>query len=141
MLLGFILVSLFLPAFLAKEHVAADTLHLNGYYHMSIPDNGYQYVFYIDWSYYLERYVVTVTGQPLAWATATLEIVNDTAVNLVSDNGDTILGIIKYSTDLPSICWPTTSDFTCWNRLLSNVTRIHVINMYTFNARCPSFIC
>ena len=132
MFLGFLLVSLFLPAFFAKEHVAADTLHLNGYYHMSIPNNGYQYVFYIDWSNYLERYVVTVTGQPLAWATATLEIVNDTAINLVSDNGITLPGIIKYSTDLPTICWPTSSDLTCWNRLLSNVTRIHVINMYVF---------
>ncbi|CAF1342775.1 unnamed protein product [Rotaria sordida] len=38
-------------------------------------------------------------------------------------------GIIKYPTDLPSICWPTSKDFTCWNHLLSNITRIHVIHM------------
>ncbi|CAF4021631.1 unnamed protein product [Rotaria sordida] len=38
-------------------------------------------------------------------------------------------GIIKYPTDLPSICWPTSKDFTCWDHLLSNITSIHVIHM------------
>ncbi|CAF1051516.1 unnamed protein product [Rotaria sordida] len=113
----------------ANDKIVVDKLHLNGYYHMPIPNNDNQYVFNIDWSYSLNRYVVTVTGQTLAWATATLNIINDTSVNLVCDNGISLPGVIKYSTDLPSICWLTSKDFTCWNRLLSNITRIHVIHM------------
>lgn len=113
----------------AKESVAGDTLQLNGNYYMPIPGDGNQYVFNIDWSQSLNRYLVTVVGQSLAWATATLNIVNQTTVSLVCDNGDVLPGTIHYPTDLPSICWPTTKDFTCWNRLLSNITRIHIINM------------
>jgi hypothetical protein len=109
--------------------VAADFPHLEGFYNMHIPGDGNQYVFNIDWSHSLNRYLVTVTGQSLAWATATLNIVNDTSVNLVCDNGAILPGTINYPTDLPSICWPMHKDFTCWNRLLSNITRIHVINM------------
>ncbi len=112
----------------AKDKIDADILNLNGYYYMSL-GNDDQYVFNIDWSNTFNRYLVVVTGQSLAWATARLDFINDTAVNLVCDNGDSHLGIITYPTDLPSICWPTFKDFNCWNRLLSNITRIHVINM------------
>lgn len=104
-------------------------VHLNGNYHMILPNDGAQYVFAINWSDYLNRYVVVVTGQTVAWATATLEVINATAVNLVCDNGNTLVGVISYNQDLPSICWPTSAEYTCWNRLLSNVSRIHVINM------------
>ena len=113
----------------AKRKVVDAVPNLNGYYRMSVPGNGNQFVFNIDWSDTFNQYLVVVTGQPLAWATARLQIVNDTAVNLVCDNGVTLSGVISYPTDLPSICWPTFKDFTCWNRLLSNVSRIHVINM------------
>ncbi|CAF2639840.1 unnamed protein product [Rotaria sp. Silwood2] len=113
----------------AKNKILADVPQLDGYYHMPILGNGNQYVFNIDWSHTYNRYLVTVTGQSLAWATATLNIINETSVNLVCDNGINLPGIIKYPTNLPSICWPTSKDFTCWNRLLSNITRIHVINM------------
>jgi hypothetical protein len=54
--------------------------------------------------------------------------INNTTVTLVCDNGEMISGIISYPTDLPSICWPTSKELTCWNRLLSNISRIHVIN-------------
>jgi hypothetical protein len=117
------------------QSVVADTPPLNGYYHMMIPNNDNQYVFNVDWSHNLQRYVVTVTGQSLAWATARLDIVNETSVSLLADNGFSLPGTIEYQADQPSICWPTTKDFTCWNRLLSNITRIHVINMY---GRCLS---
>lgn len=113
----------------AKDKVADEKSQLNGYYYMVIPGNGNQYVFNIGWSNTFNQYLVVVTGQSLAWATARLNFVNDTAVNLVCDNGVTIPGVISYPTDLPSICWPTFKDFACWNRLLSNITRIHVINM------------
>ena len=113
----------------AHARLRDDVPNLRGNYYMPIPGNGNQYVFNIDWSYSLDEYVVTVTGQPLAWATATLSIVNDTSINLLSDNGISISGVISYSTDLPTICWPTFKDFTCWKHLLSNITRIHVINM------------
>ena len=129
MFVGFVCSVLTFSAFLLTGNVCGDAPHLNGYYHMQIPNNGYQYVFFIDWSHSLNRYLVTVTGQPLAWATATLNIVDETTVDLICDNGDSFTGTIKYPTDLPSICWPVSSEFTCWNRLLSNVTRIHVINM------------
>ena len=128
------LIRLILPVLLvlivsAKEKLSADVPDLNGYYYMSIPKNGNQYVFNIGWSNTFNQYLVVVTGQALAWATARLNFINDTAVNLVCDNGDVLEGIISYPTDLPSICWPTFKEFACWNRLLSNVTRIHVINM------------
>jgi hypothetical protein len=129
MFVGILLTTISFLTLSAHNKVVADTPHLNGFYHMLIPDNGNQYVFNIDWSHSFNRYLVTVTGQSLAWATATLNILNDTSVNLVCDNGDILPGIIKYPTDLPSICWPTSKDLTCWNRLLSNITRIHVINM------------
>jgi hypothetical protein len=129
MFAGFIFIVISLLAVSANEKIVGDTPHLNGYFHMPIPGSGNQYVFFIDWSHSFNRYVVTVTGQSLAWATATLSMVNDTAVNLVCDNGVNLPGVIQYKTDLPSICWPTSKDFTCWNRLLSNITRIHVINM------------
>jgi hypothetical protein len=110
-------------------HIQGESPHLNGYYHMLIPGNGNQYVFFIDWSPSLSRYLVTVTGAPLAWATATLDTVNDTGVALTCDTGDLLSGTIEYRLDLPSICWPGLQVFPCWNRLLSNITRIHVINM------------
>ncbi|UJR30999.1 hypothetical protein I4U23_018510 [Adineta vaga] len=106
-----------------------DLPNLVGNYYMPILGNNNQYVFNIDWSYSLNRYVVTVTGQTLAWATGTLSITNNASVNLLCDNGDNLSGVVSYSTDLPTICWPTFKDFTCWKHLLSNVTRIHVINM------------
>lgn len=112
----------------AKGKLAAEVPDLNGNYNMNIGD-GNQHVFNIDWSHTYNRYVVTVTGQSLAWATAKINFVNDTLINLVCDNGVTIQGVVSYPTDLPSICWPTFKVFTCWNRLLSNITRIHVINM------------
>lgn len=96
---------------------------------MSIPDNGYQYVFNIDWSNPLNTYIVTLTGQPLSWATATLDIINDNTVTLTADDGSILSGNIEFNGDLPSICWPKTSEFSCWNQLLSNISRIHVINM------------
>ncbi len=113
----------------AKYEIKADVRGMNGYYNMKIPGNGYQYVFNIDWSHTFNQYFVVVTGQPLAWATGQLNFINDTAVTLVCDNDDILSGIVSYPTDLPSICWPTFQDFTCWNRLLSNISRIHVINM------------
>lgn len=108
-----------------------DSSRLNGYYHMlmPMPHNRTQFVFFVDYSPILDRYLVIATAQPALWGTATLDVVNDTAVILTGDNGDQLPGIIQYQRDLPSICWPTSTDFTCWNRLLSNVTRIHVINM------------
>ncbi|CAF2141551.1 unnamed protein product [Rotaria magnacalcarata] len=129
MLIGILFTIVTLVTVSASDRVAADTNHLDGNYYMFIPDTGNQYVFNIFFSHPFSRYVVTVTAQALAWATATLNIVNDTSVTLVCDNGNTLPGIITYPTDLPSICWPTSKDFTCWTRLLSNVTRIHVVNM------------
>jgi hypothetical protein len=115
---------------LTNEHQWTDATHLNGHYHMSIPNDGYQYVFHIDWSDYFHQYLVTVIGQPLAWATARMNMVNETTVNLICDTGMSSLGTITYVNDMPSICaWSMSTEFTCWNRLLSNVTRIHVINM------------
>jgi hypothetical protein len=113
----------------ARDKIKAEKDALEGYYYMPIPGNGNQYVFNIDYSPTFNQYLVVVTGQSLAWATARLNLINDTAVNLVCDNGDTLTGIINYPTDLPSICWPAVKNFPCWNRLLSNITRIHVINM------------
>ncbi|CAF1390463.1 unnamed protein product [Adineta steineri] len=122
------LVISFLTA-LADNKVGANIPNLDGYYYMSIPDNDNQYVFNIDYSPSFNRHIVTVTGQSLAWATATINITNDTSIDLVCDNGNILSGIISYSTDLPTICWPKFKDFTCWKHLLSNITRIHVINM------------
>jgi len=112
----------------AKDKIGADVPNLNGYYYMSLGTDD-QYVFNIDWSHTFNRYLVVATGQSLAWATAKLEFINDTTVNLLCDNGEIHQGIITYPKDLPSICWPTFTAFNCWNRLLSNITRIHVINM------------
>jgi hypothetical protein len=113
----------------ANKKVTADIPNLEGNYYMKLPGNGNQYVFHIDWSDDLDRYVVTVVGHSLSWATASLTIVDDTSVHFVSDNGLSLPGIVTYPTDLPSICWPTDRNYTCWKHLLSNVTRIHVINM------------
>jgi hypothetical protein len=113
----------------AKDELTADVRGMNGYYYMQLPGNDNQYVFNIDWSNTFNQYFVVVTGSSLAWATARLNFINDTAVSLVCDNGDILSGIVSYPTDLPSICWPTFQDFTCWNRLLSNISRIHVIHM------------
>lgn len=124
----FILVTLFVSA-IAKQKNADELPDLNGYYLMDIPNTDNQYVFNIDYSSSFGQYLVVTTGQSLSWATARLEFINNTAVNLLCDNGVIIPGIISYPTDLPSICWPTYQDFACWNRLLSNITRIHVINM------------
>jgi hypothetical protein len=128
------LIRLLLPVLLfltvsAKEKLAADVRGINGYYYMPIPNSGNQYVFNIDWSNTFNQYLVVVTGQLVSWATARLHFINDTAVTLVCDSGDIIPGILSYPTDLPSFCWPTFPSFTCWNRLLSNISRIHVINM------------
>jgi hypothetical protein len=109
--------------------VSADVHDMNGYYNMRIPGNPNQYVFNIDWSHTFNQYFVVVIGQELAWATARLTFINNTAITLVCDNSDILTGIVSYPTDLPSICWPTFQDFPCWNRLLSNISRIHVINM------------
>ncbi len=113
----------------ARDKIRAEPNALVGNYHMIIPDDDGQYVFNIDYSPALNQYSVVTTGQPLDWATAQLNLINDTAVSLVCDNGTTLTGIISYPTDLPSICWPAVKNFPCWNRLLSNITRIHVINM------------
>jgi hypothetical protein len=126
---------LLLPVFLfltvsGKDQIEADVHVLNGTYHMQLPNHTYQYVFNIDWSETLNQYSVLVTGQTLGWATARLNLTSNTTVDVICDNGNVISGIIQYPTDLPSICWPTFTDFTCWNRLLSNLSRIHVINMY-----------
>ena len=123
-----IVVSIFLSA-IAKEKNADELPDLNGYYYMPMPNTDNQYVFNIDYSTAFSQYLVVVTGQSLAWATGQLQFINNTAVNLLCDNGVVIPGVISYPTDLPSICWPTYQDFGCWNRLLSNISRIHVINM------------
>jgi hypothetical protein len=129
MFIGVLFPVIFFLTVSAKNKILGDIPDLNGNYHMSIPRNGNQYVFNIGWSESYNRYLVVVTGQSLAWATAQLTIIDNMTVNLVCDSGDTIPGIITYQADLPSICWPTFAAFTCWNRLLSNITRIHVINM------------
>jgi hypothetical protein len=77
----------------------------------------------------LNQYLAVSTGQPLGWGIGRLNFINDTAVNVVFDNGYTLLGIITYQKDLPIICWPAFNTYGCWNGLLSNITRIHVINM------------
>ena len=112
-----------------NDQIDADVHVLNGNYHMQSPDLTNQYVFNIDWSNTFNQYIVLVTGQTLRWATARLNLTSNSTVDLVCDNGDIIPGRIEYPTDLPSICWAIVSNFTCWNRLLSNVSRIHVINM------------
>ena len=122
-------VLLFLTVLAAKDELKTDVRGINGYYHMKIEGNDNQYVFNIDWSNTFNQYFVVVTGQELAWATARLNFINDTAVTLACDNGNVLTGIVSFPTDLPSICWPTFPDFQCWNRLLSNISRIHVINM------------
>ena len=129
MFFGVLFVIIAFLAVLSHDKVVIGTYPLSGDYYMLIPGNGNQYVFNIDWSPSFDRYLVTVTGQTLAWATATLNMINDTTVNLICDSGDSLVGTISYPTDLPSICWPTSNEFKCWNRLLSNITRIHVINM------------
>ncbi len=129
MFVGILLIIISFLTVSAHGKLAAETPSLNGYYYMPIPGNGDQYVFNVDRSQSLDRYLVTVTGQALSWATATMTMINDTTVNLVCDSGDILVGNINYPTDLPTICWPTSKDFKCWNRLLSNITRIHVINM------------
>ena len=116
----------------AKYNVVAETPNLNGYYYMPLPlknaSQG-QFAFNIDWSDTLNRYLVVATGQSLSWTTGQIDFIDNTTINLACDNGNNYRGIITYPTDLPSICWPTVKEFTCWNRLLSNITRIHVINM------------
>jgi hypothetical protein len=129
MFIGVLFPVIFFLTVSAKNKILGDIPDLNGNYHMPMPGNGNQYAFDIDWSVSYNHYLVVVTGQSLAWATAQLIIIDNMTVNLVCDSGDTIPGIITYQADLPSICWPTYRDFTCWNRLLSNITRIHVINM------------
>jgi hypothetical protein len=130
------LIRVLLPALLfltvsAKNKITANVPDLNGNYNMQLPGNGsqYQYVFNIYWSNTFNQYLVVITGQELAWATARLNLINNTTVTLICDNGEIISGIISYPTDLPSICWPTSKELTCWNRLLSNISRIHVIHM------------
>ncbi len=128
------LMRLLLPVLLfltvsAKDKITADVPDLTGNYQMQIPNNTQQYVLNIDWSDAFDQYLVLVTGQTLSWATGRINFINDTDITLICDNGNTIPGIISYPTDLPSICWPTYSNFSCWNRLLSNISRIHVINM------------
>ncbi|CAF0913290.1 unnamed protein product [Didymodactylos carnosus] len=56
------------------------------------------------------------------------KFLNDTQLTLVTDQNDHFNGTIYYEQDLPSICWEkdTTS---CWKPILSNISRIHVINM------------
>ena len=112
----------------ARDQIKATKYDLDGSYHMSMEVRS-QYVFDIEFSQALNQYLVVATAQSLGWATARLNFINDTAVNLTCDDGDVFTGIISYPTDLPSICWPGVQDFVCWNRLLSNITRIHVINM------------
>jgi hypothetical protein len=129
MFIGVLFPVIFFLTVSAKDKILGDIPDLNGNYYMPIPGDDNQYVFNIDWSESDNRYLVVVTGQLLDWATAELIIIDNMTVHLVCDNGDTLPGIIKYRADLPSICWPTSKDFTCWNRLLSNITRIHVINM------------
>lgn len=120
---------LLLVTMLVHGSVRADIPNLAGNYYMVMPDDGNQYVFNIDWSSTLNQYLVTVTGQSLAWAMARVTINSDTSITMLCDNGVTLTGAVSYSTDLPTICWPAFKDFTCWKHLLSNVTRIHVINM------------
>lgn len=129
MLIGILFTTLILLCVPTAGKTVRDTSHFDGNYYMYIPGDGNQYVFNIYWSPPFNRYIVTVIAQTLSWATATLTVVNDTSVNLVCDDGTVLSGVVSYPTDLPSICWPTSKDFTCWQRLLSNVTRIHVINM------------
>lgn len=129
MLIRFLSIVILCITVSAKDKVDAELPDLSGNYYMPIPGNDNQYIFNVDWSHTFNRYLVTVTGQPLGWATARLNFINDTVVDLVCDNGIVIQGIISYPTDLPNICWPTFQTFSCWKRLLSNVTRIHVINM------------
>ena len=130
LLTSIFLTALLWPALLAKGPSRSKaTVQLNGNYHMILPNDGYQYVFAINWSNDFNRYVVVTVGQPVAWGTATLDMVNDTAVNLIADNGDNVPGVISSNNDTLSICWPTSKDLTCWTRLLSNIKRIHVINM------------
>jgi hypothetical protein len=109
--------------------ISADIPNFEGNYYMPILRDGNQYVFNIGWSDARNRYVVTIIGQALSWVTASLTVINDTTIELLTDDGNTLLGNITFKTDFPTICWPTEKDFTCWNRLLSNITRIHVINM------------
>ena len=113
---------------LGEKGVVNGVPDLSGYYSMDLTDNS-QYIFNIGWSKTLNEYIIVSTGQPLDWGIGRLNFINDTAINVHFDNGYTLLGIITMNKDLPVICWPTFIDYTCWNGLLSNITRIHVINM------------
>ncbi len=129
MLIRALLLAVLFLTVLAKDELKAGVPDLNGNYNMQIPGNGNQYVFKIYWSNTFNQYLVLSTGFPLAWATGRLTFINNATVTLLCDNGDTVSGVISYPTDLPSICWPGSKDLVCWNRLLSNISRIHVINM------------
>jgi hypothetical protein len=113
----------------AKKEAVGGIPDLTGYYNMHIPNDNSQYIFNIGWSKALNQYLVVSTGQPLGWGIGRLDFINDTAMNVAFDNGYTLLGIVTYQKDLPIICWPTFKEYGCWYGLLSNITRIHVINM------------
>jgi hypothetical protein len=113
----------------AKKEAVVGIPDLTGYYNMHMSGDNSQYIFNIGWSKALNQYLVVSTGQSFGWGIGRLNFINDTAMNVVFDNGNTLLGIITYEKDLPIICWPTFRDYNCWNGLLSNITRIHVINM------------
>ena len=124
----FIVLGLYLTVSAQKESVNA-VPDLSGYYHMDIPHDDSQYIFNIGWSKALNQYLVVSTGQPLGWGIGRINFINDTAMNVAFDNDYTLLGIITYEKGLPIICWPAFEEYQCWNGLLSNITRIHVINM------------
>lgn len=124
----FVALGLYLTISAQKESVNA-VPDLSGYYHMDMPHDDSQYIFNIGWSKALNQYLVVSTGQPLGWGIGRMNFINDTAVNVAFDNDYTLLGIITYEKGLPVICWPTFEEYQCWNGLLSNITRIHVINM------------
>jgi hypothetical protein len=112
----------------AKKETVGGIPDLTGYYNMHILNDSSQYIFHIHWSNALNQYLVVSTGQPLGWGIGRLNFINDTAMNAIFDNGSTLLGIITHEKHLPVICW-TTLNYGCWYGLLSNITRIHVINM------------
>ena len=114
---------------LGQREVVNGIPDLSGYYSMELRDDDSQYIFNIGWSKTLNQYLAISTGQPLGWGIGRLNFINDTAMNVVFDNGYTLLGLITYNRDLPVICWPTFKDYNCWNGLLSNISRIHVVNM------------
>ena len=111
-----------------KKLAAGEIPDLTGYY-IQTPTENSQYMYNIGWSNALKQYIVVPTAQPVSWGIGRLNFINNTAVNISYDNGDTFLGIITYEKDLPVICWPEYNPLICWYGLLSNVTRIHVIHM------------